>query len=666
MTFLNPFFLYFLPLATIPVILHILNKSRFKKVEFSSLQFLLELQNDVIKKLKLKQLLLLILRTLIIILFIMAFARPVIKTERSSLHVKQGQTLYLVVDNSFSMGKTSKGQTLMEQQIARIIPLLENSSFPANVRLIKTTSPGQFDYAELTRSAETVVEELTEVEVSSMNGDLIKTLNTIHKDIQKSKLVSPLIWVLSDFQKPDGDYTAELEAKISDLSEYQMLFFQAQFSEENYSIVEAIFPNQLLEINSPVSISTQTQNEGQSGQIPLGLFLEGERAGRSLLDFSDKNTQFSEFQFIPTSSGVLNGKLSLSDDNFLADNEHYFSVHIPEKIKLLLTVGEEEANYLQKAIQVNKSGLSLETVNRQEFAARDLYNFDVIILSQIEGINLDLITSYLEQGGGLLIIPGQDEDRQYYNQFARKNQLPIWTQTRSFSGDNYLKLGTIDEQHPIFQNIWKGQRKFNARFYRIPEFKSNNHQVIATYEQGQPFLMIPKNNSQIVIMATNPSRSWSDIQFTGLFAPLVHRILTYLGGQKDFNYSYTIGDTISIGDFNIEDTQDLTITTPSAAEYIPGGEENKIFDKTQDPGIYKIYTRNQPVSAFAVNISKHEKKCEYLSNQDFEKLGSIYGSNLIFNKDKTQKQTTAGELSPWIFFLTLGLIFAETWLSQSE
>ncbi|MCF7740995.1 MAG: BatA and WFA domain-containing protein, partial [Candidatus Marinimicrobia bacterium] len=236
MTFLNPFFLYFLPLATIPVILHILNKSRFKKVEFSSLQFLLELQNDVIKKLKLKQLLLLILRTLIIILLIMAFARPVIQTERSSLHVKQGQTLYLVVDNSFSMGKTSKGQSLMEQQIDRAIPLLENSSFPVNVRLIKTTSPGHFDYAELTRSAETIVEKLAQVEVSNQEGDLIKTLSTVHTDIQKSELVSPLIWVLSDFQKPYSEYGAELEGKFSKLSEYQMLFFQAQFGEENYSL----------------------------------------------------------------------------------------------------------------------------------------------------------------------------------------------------------------------------------------------------------------------------------------------------------------------------------------------------------------------------------------------------------------------------------------------
>ncbi|MCF7886018.1 MAG: BatA domain-containing protein, partial [Candidatus Marinimicrobia bacterium] len=98
MSFINPFFLYFLPLASIPIILHFLNKSRFQKVEFSSLQFLSELKNDVIKKLKLKQLLLLLIRTMIIIFIILAFARPLVDTKQSVLKIKRGQTLYLLVD----------------------------------------------------------------------------------------------------------------------------------------------------------------------------------------------------------------------------------------------------------------------------------------------------------------------------------------------------------------------------------------------------------------------------------------------------------------------------------------------------------------------------------------------------------------------------------------
>ena len=73
MTFLNPFVLFGLAAAAVPVLLHLLNLRKLRTVEFSSVRFLKELQKTSMRRLRFRQILLLILRTLLIIAVVMAF-----------------------------------------------------------------------------------------------------------------------------------------------------------------------------------------------------------------------------------------------------------------------------------------------------------------------------------------------------------------------------------------------------------------------------------------------------------------------------------------------------------------------------------------------------------------------------------------------------------------
>jgi hypothetical protein len=79
LTFLNPFVLFGLAAAAIPILLHVFNLRKLQTIEFSTLSFLKELQKTKIRRLKLRQLLLLFLRTLLVILIVLAFSRPTMK-----------------------------------------------------------------------------------------------------------------------------------------------------------------------------------------------------------------------------------------------------------------------------------------------------------------------------------------------------------------------------------------------------------------------------------------------------------------------------------------------------------------------------------------------------------------------------------------------------------
>jgi uncharacterized membrane protein len=102
MTFLNPLILFGLIAASIPVVLHFLNLRKLQKIEFSTLAFLKELQKSKIKRIKLKQWLLLILRILIIACIVISFARPTV--ENLPLGSSSAKTTaVIIIDNTFSM-----------------------------------------------------------------------------------------------------------------------------------------------------------------------------------------------------------------------------------------------------------------------------------------------------------------------------------------------------------------------------------------------------------------------------------------------------------------------------------------------------------------------------------------------------------------------------------
>ncbi len=129
MQFLNPFVLLGLAAAAIPLLLHLLNLRKLKTIDFSTLRFIKELQKTQIRKLKLQQILLLILRTLIIVFAVLAFSRPVIKSTLPVFggHVKTSAVI--ILDNSFSMDVSDESGNRLAQSknvAAQIIRALKD------------------------------------------------------------------------------------------------------------------------------------------------------------------------------------------------------------------------------------------------------------------------------------------------------------------------------------------------------------------------------------------------------------------------------------------------------------------------------------------------------------------------------------------------------------
>src|SRR6478609_8586650 len=102
MQFLYPGFLFALLTLAIPVVVHLFNFRRYKKVYFSNVQFLREVQEQQASRRNLKERLILAVRMLALAFLVFAFARPFIPGDDAADAGKQ-RSVSIFVDNSYSM-----------------------------------------------------------------------------------------------------------------------------------------------------------------------------------------------------------------------------------------------------------------------------------------------------------------------------------------------------------------------------------------------------------------------------------------------------------------------------------------------------------------------------------------------------------------------------------
>ncbi len=114
MSFLTPLFATAgLILAAGPVIIHLLNRRRFRVVDWAAMDFLKEAMQRQRRILRLRDFFLLVLRTLCILFFGLAMARP--KSEDGVVDANNPVHAILVIDNSLSMSYGSEGDTVLDK-----------------------------------------------------------------------------------------------------------------------------------------------------------------------------------------------------------------------------------------------------------------------------------------------------------------------------------------------------------------------------------------------------------------------------------------------------------------------------------------------------------------------------------------------------------------------
>ena len=99
LNFLNPFILFALPVIIIPILIHFLNRTKRKEIPFSTIHFLKQMIHREIRKLRLRQILLMVVRIFLILFLILAFARPTLRSDIGPISDDTASEIVFIIDN---------------------------------------------------------------------------------------------------------------------------------------------------------------------------------------------------------------------------------------------------------------------------------------------------------------------------------------------------------------------------------------------------------------------------------------------------------------------------------------------------------------------------------------------------------------------------------------
>lgn len=633
MIFLNPAVLFGLLAASIPVIIHLFNLRKLKKIEFSTLTFLKELQKNKIRKIKLKQWILLALRVLIILFIVMAFARPALQSIQIGGTTSAAKTTAVfILDDTFSMSVVDQKGSYFNQAkeiIKRIISQLQEGD---EVNLILVSNP-KLEINPTSNLSE-FVKKLEGLDLSYSSGDLNSAIIKAAQIISESKNFNKEIYVLSDFQK--NKITEEKpNSDLSELLNKNVRLYSFDLADKdvfNLSIDELKINNQIFEKDKPVSFSISISNHSKQdvNNAVVSLFLNDERSAQKSLDINSGQSKIVEIEATPKTNGFVDVVAEIETDEIEQDNKRFSSLFIPEKISVgLFSENQNDLTYVNLALQTAGEGkYELERKNVNQLTSQQLNKYQVIIISANSiASGTEQLKNFVQNGGGLILFPSSTPDAVKFNQLYTQLGFGISSSFAGKAGNNDLKIkfDKTDFNHPVFQNIFQNDDK---KKYESPELNayykmsSSGNQIISLVD-GSSFLTEFKiGKGKVFAFSTSPVLSWGDFPIKSIFAPLINKSVTYLAAKEREQNNFLAGEEVNINLKN-KNVSQIKIIKPDKSEEFINLSENQgrdylTYSNTNVAGSYKFYSGGNLIEDISINTDPTESRIDYSTESEFK------------------------------------------------
>jgi hypothetical protein len=633
MTFLNPAVLIGLLAASIPVLIHLLNLRKLKRLDFSTISFLKELQKNKIRKIKLKQWLLLALRVMIILMIVLAFARPALKgTNIGGAGSTAKTTAVFILDDTFSMSVIGSRGSYLNQAKETIKNLLRELQEGDQAALI-LLSGSDVTEAEVTSNISELSKKVDEVEISYSTNYIHNAVASASKLISESQNFNKEIYILSDFQ----ENRIAAEKSLSDFSEVlnqNVKLYGFNFSGKavyNVAVTDFTLQTQIFEKDKPVSFDVTLTNysENDAEDVVLSLFSNGERSSQKSVDIPSGNSVVTSVEANLNQAGYIEYSAEIEDDEVLQDNRRYVSVYIPDELpSLIFFESENDIRFIELALRTAGEGnsLRLSRKNISQISTTNLSAFRTIIVSgSPDKASSERIKIFVQNGGGLIIFPSSEQSPEMLNNFLSYLDIPSSGGTSGQKKGSAVinRFNSIDLEHPLFQNIFQNEKKkvespeFYYNFRINPSVKGRS---IISLSDGSSFLSeYNRGTGRIILFSSLPDLTWTNLPVKGIFAPLMYKSLLYLSFNQKQEEDGLAGSTMNIN-LRGRAVPQITIYNPDGRSETLNteGEEYLSYNNTGTAGIYRVSFGDEIINKIVLNTDPAESAIRYISEDDFE------------------------------------------------
>lgn len=633
MQFKYPELLYALFLLVIPIIVHLFQLRKFKKIPFTNVAFLKQVEMQTRKSSQIKKWLTLLTRLLLFGAIIFAFAQPYY-SKNKTLNKNTETVIYL--DNSFSMQAKGNNGILLKRAIQDLltnVPEDEPISIITNSKTFKNTT------------IKAIKNSLLQLEYTpnsiSFKTALLKSKKLFSKDL---KTLKKLVFV-SDFQEQDEIFNTEEDTlvdvyavKLHPINPQNIAIDTAYLSKSNPTKLE---------------LTVILKNNGKPIEnVPVSLLNNNNLIAKTSTQI---NNEASITFDLPTNE-IINGELKISDTHLKFDNSLFFNLNAPEKVNVL-AISNTNPDFLQRIY--TKDEFRFMSYGLKTLDYNRINNQNLIVINELETIPRALTTvlkSFTDNGGTILIIPAKKTETNSYNALLANYNLNLGNAIEAEK-----RITTINYSHPLYNNGVFEKRISNFQYPKINSFhniSSGNQSSILSFEDGKPFLI---GNRNTYLFSASLNSKNSNFKNSPLIVPTLYNI-----AKRSFKIPelyYTIGTQNSF-EVNVNLQQDEVLALQlNDDRMIPKQQNfnNKVQITTDElpnkQGIYMLMHKEVSLKNVSYNYNRNESNLIYQEIDNLEHLKTSDSISELFYTLKSETKVNA--LWKWFVIFALILLLTE-------
>lgn len=583
MSFLAPWMLWGLAAVSLPVILHLLYRSRYRTVPWAAMKFLLRSVQETRRRIRFQELLLLLVRAAILLLLAFALARP---TTAAGAGGGDAVDAVLLLDTSYSMGAREGAATRFERARRAALAVLDHLPPGSTAQIVACSDRATLLGPAAASNLEPARERLRALELSHQASDLYPGVTLAAEALARGPSPNKELWIFSDFQKSAWDAQGPaLTARLRELAGRASVTLVRCGTRppRNVTLAGISLQSGIPHTGDRLAFAVLVRNTGRETVRDLTVRLEvqgrpGERETQAIPELGPGETRAVTLTGSFEKAGLRAVAASVGPDELEEDNAFFQVVPVRDQARVLVVDGAPNdlrpeaasAFYLLHSLRpVPESAWAAYPVQPRAVGPLEaspglLAEADLCVLVDapvaapgerdpvaLPEEFLDRLADFVREGRGLLVFAGPRVSPDAYTRalFEARGLLPYPLTARRDApeaGPMRFDPRSIDPVSFLapFREEPLSRLDQTAVFHALglAERPSDDARVLLRFADGAPAAAARRaGTGEVVFAATSADLRWSDWPLRPTFLPFVHAVLGRLLGARGEAHNLVAG-----------------------------------------------------------------------------------------------------------------------------
>jgi hypothetical protein len=592
-SFLHPALFWTLGLPTlgvvaIPVLIHLINMMRHRRVQWAAMEFLLLSQKKNRTWVLLKQMLLLALRMLAVAAIVLLVVQPVLENQWGNLLGGTRTHHIMLLDDSFSMSdrwEDTDAFAEAKKVVERIGGEAARQPHPQLLTLLRFSRVGRFQRAaepDLLKqpvggeTPDKLAELLGRLKVSQTAAGPIPALQAVRQLLGQNDGERRIVYLISDYRVRQWDRPTQLRTELQHLSEAGAelhLVNCIDRARPNLAIASLASADGIRAAGVPWFMEVGVQNFGTAPARNVSVILGEDGHGRpsvTLAEIPPGKLVKERFSVHFPDAGRHEITARLESDAVAADNFRYCAIDLPPDAPVLLVDGDIEARdarYLSWALAPGgpvRTGIRPQIETARYLGLKPLAGYVAVNLANIERLDplaVQALEKYVADGGGAVFYMGERSEAKYFNDVLYRDGKGLFPVPLAHPAE--LAIDRLEpapdvqaEKHFIFR-IFAGKRNSFLqtvtveRHFALPQGwrppPDSTLSVAASLRNGAPLVVERRfGKGRVVAFLTTAAPTWNNWARNPSFVVVVQDLQAYLSQRPGEAESRLVGSPLEL------------------------------------------------------------------------------------------------------------------------